>query len=346
LTKSGHDIEPVAIAGRAIATTFWGKAWCTHLESLSDFANRLPRGRTYARRGAVLHLGIASGRILAKVQGRELYDIEIDISKLKAPRWAKVVAKCTGSIDSLVELLRGKLSDSVMQAVTNIETGLFPAASEIRMSCSCPDWAGLCKHLAAVLYGVGARLDNRPELLFTLRGVDPSELVAERAAAQVPIANGSRKRVHPTLSSDTLSDVFGIELERTSAPKIRAPAKGAQALPKSSSAAASRKKKTLTSKASRSSKVTRTPEPIPKRANADAAPESTALVLEFIQSHPGLRVELIGRALSVSTRQLVLPIRNLLATGAIITLGTRRATQYFPARGEPSRSGRRTRGGP
>ncbi|MEO6599561.1 MAG: SWIM zinc finger family protein, partial [Polyangiaceae bacterium] len=169
LKKKGHAIEPVEITGRAISSTFWGKAWCSHLESLSDFESRLPRGRTYVRQGAVVHLALDSGRILSKVQGSSLYDIEISVAKLKPQRWAKVVEECTGSIDSLVELLRGKLSDRVMSAVTNVKTGLFPAASEIRMSCSCPDWAGLCKHLAAVLYGVGARLDTRPELLFTLR---------------------------------------------------------------------------------------------------------------------------------------------------------------------------------
>jgi uncharacterized Zn finger protein len=213
LKKKGHAVEPVAIDGRAIATTFWGKAWCRHLESLSDFQSRLPRGRTYVRRGAVVHLALDSGRILAKVQGSSLYNIEIGIVKLQSKRWNRVVAECTGNIDSLVELLRGKLSESVMRAVTNVETGLFPAASEIRMSCSCPDFAGLCKHLAAVLYGVGARLDARPELLFTLRGVDPSDLVAEGAAASIREAKTESKRSRLVLPNSGLSDVFGIELE-------------------------------------------------------------------------------------------------------------------------------------
>jgi len=177
LKKKGQAVDPVAIAGRVIAATFWGKAWCDHLESLSDYRSRLPRGRSYVRGGAVVHLALESGRILAKVQGSSLYDIEIGVAKLEPKRWSSVVAECTGNIDSLVELLRGKISESVMRAVTNVKTGLFPRAPEIEMSCSCPDQAGLCKHLAAVLYGVGARLDLRPELLFTLRGVDPNELV-------------------------------------------------------------------------------------------------------------------------------------------------------------------------
>src|SRR6187431_1095605 len=140
LKKKGQAVDPVAIAGRVIAATFWGKAWCDHLESLCDYQSRLPRGRSYVRGGAVVHLALESGRILAKVQGSSLYDIEIGVAKLEPKRWSSVVAECTGNIDSLVELLRGKLSESVMRAVTNVETGLFPLASELEMSCSCADW--------------------------------------------------------------------------------------------------------------------------------------------------------------------------------------------------------------
>lgn len=222
LKKKGHAVEPIAIEGRAIASTFWGKAWCNHLESLSDYHTRLPRGRSYVRSGAVIHLALTAGRISAKVQGSSLYDVEINVTQLQAQRWNGVVAQCTGSIDSLVELLRGKLSDSVMRAVTNAESGLFPRAKELRMSCSCPDHAGLCKHLAAVLYGVGARFDVRPELLFTLRGVDPSELVAERAASAIPEAKSGGKSARHVLSSSGLADLFGIELEAP-APDTRVP---------------------------------------------------------------------------------------------------------------------------
>jgi len=219
LKKKGVVVEPVTIEGKLIANTFWGKAWCTHLESLSDFANRLGRGRSYVRSGAVVHLTLAAGRIAAKVQGSQLYEVEIKIAKLAPSRWAEIVAQCTGSIDSLVELLRGKLSESVMRAVTNAKTGLFPEPSAIELTCSCPDAAGLCKHLAAVLYGVGARLDARPELLFTLRGVDASELVHSGATASLSQAHGERAGARHTLALDALSDVFGIELE--SAPPAR-----------------------------------------------------------------------------------------------------------------------------
>jgi uncharacterized Zn finger protein len=344
LKKKGHAVEPVSIDGRAIATTFWGKAWCGHLESLSDFQSRLPRGRTYVRRGAVVHLTLESGRIRAKVQGSSLYDIEIGVVKLQPKRWSKVVAECTGNIDSLVELLRGKLSESVMRAVTNVETGLFPAASEIQTSCSCPDWAGLCKHLAAVLYGVGARLDARPELLFTLRGVDPSELVAERAASVIAEAKTEGKGSRRVLPSSGLSDVFGIELERAAAlPAARAAALPPQARP--AAATPNLEPKAPSHDAApglRARAVARERARDPQRRGASDFVETSALVLAFIESHPGVNVELIGQSLGLSTRQLSLPIRKLIAMGSIVSTGLKRATKYFvspqPARRPRSRS--------
>jgi uncharacterized Zn finger protein len=207
--KRGLAVEPVSIEGRAIARTFWGKAWCEHLEGYSDFANRLPRGRTYVRNGSVIHLGIAAGRIQALVQGSELYDVTVSVTPLSRPRWKSVVSACAGQIDSLVELLRGKLSRSVMQVVTDRDKGLFPAPAHIQMECSCPDSARMCKHVAAVLYGIGARLDGRPELLFTLRRVDHLELLS--AGANAPAA-ARRSDVRVIAQSD-LANLFGIEIE-------------------------------------------------------------------------------------------------------------------------------------
>jgi uncharacterized Zn finger protein len=330
LKKNGHALEPVAIDGRAISTTFWGKAWCGHLESLSDLQNRLPRGRTYVRWGAVVHLALDPGRIVAKVQGSSLYDVEIGILKLQPKRWKKVVADCTGNIDSLVELLRGKLSESVMRAVTNVETGLFPAASEIRMSCSCPDWAGLCKHLAAVLYGVGARLDARPELLFTLRGVDPSELVAERAASAIPEVKNEGKRSRRVLPSSALSDVFGIEIRQLpvrSAAQVTAP----QAKP--NAARPSREPKKSPHAATRARKRGLAA----KRRSASDVAEATALVLAFLRSHPGMGVEVIGESLGLSTKQLRLPLKKLIALGSVGSAGVKRATKYFATPHPPRR---------
>jgi len=340
LKKKGDAVEPVAIDGRAIATTFWGKAWCSHLESLSDFENRLPRGRTYVRRGAVVHLTLESGRIVAKVQGSSLYDIEIGVVKLQPRRWSKVVAECTGSIDSLVELLRGRISDNVMRAVTNVETGLFPAAAELRMSCSCPDWAGLCKHLAAVLYGVGARLDARPELLFTLRGVDPSELVEARAAAAISAAKTEGKRSRRVLPSSGLADVFGIELERAPAQRAaRALAEPPPAKPAASKRSAGPKNPSHSqAPGSLARAAAQKRALVPKRNSGSDVARTAALILEFVKSHPGVGVELIGQRMGLSTGQLSLPLKELLAIGSIVRSGLRRATKYSAAPQPPRRS--------
>lgn len=232
LQKKGKAIEPVTVTGRNIAHTFWGQAWCDHLERFSDFANRLPRGRTYVRNGSVCHLGIGAGRIEAIVSGSELYDIAIAIKPLPEDKWQKLRERCTGKIGSLLELLQGRFSGQVMEIVTDREQGLFPLPGEIEMSCSCPDWADLCKHLAAVLYGVGARLDQRPELLFELRGVDHQELISADIDLGPDLTRdltrpGKEGGKHRRLETDDLADVFGIELDaapaaltpRPSAPK-------------------------------------------------------------------------------------------------------------------------------
>ena len=207
LRKKGRNIQPVEIEGRTIARSFWGKRWCDHLESFSDYANRLPRGRTYVRNGSVCHLEVHPGRIGAIVMGSELYDVTIRIGKLKAAVWKSIKHRCSGRIGSVLELLQGKLSRQVMGVVTDREHGLFPKPGEIRFDCSCPDWATMCKHVAAVLYGVGSRLDDRPESLFLLRGVDSAELVATGMA--LPGA----ATTDDALADDALAGIFGIDLD-------------------------------------------------------------------------------------------------------------------------------------
>ena len=214
--KSGRALAPVTITGRGIASSFWGKAWCENIESYRDYEYRLPRGRSYVRNGAVLDLVIDPGRITAVVSGTQLYDVEIHIKRLEKAQWARVKAQCAGQIGSLVELLAGKLSEPVMRLVTDRQQGLFPKPAQIEMTCSCPDWATMCKHVAAVMYGVGARLDQAPELLFALRQVDHGELIEQ--AAQVEVTRGSKRK---TIAREDLADVFGIELARPSKPASR-----------------------------------------------------------------------------------------------------------------------------
>jgi uncharacterized Zn finger protein len=210
LRKKGEPLEPIRIEGRRIATTFWGKAWCDNMESYHDYENRLPRGRLYARNGSVLDLRIAPGKVAALVSGSSLYKVAVDIAELPKKKWAAIRADCAGGIDSLVELLQGRLSKSVMERLCRQEAGLFPKPSEIRFSCTCPDHASMCKHVAAVLYGVGARLDHKPELLFRLRAVNETELVADIDVA-LPISRrgtGSDK----ILEGGDLSALFGLEM--------------------------------------------------------------------------------------------------------------------------------------
>lgn len=210
LQRNGRTLAPVTAGRGAIAKSFWGKAWCDNLERYSDYSNRLPRGRTYLRSGSVIDLQIGTGVVKALVSGSSLYRISVRITEVAAGRWQSIARDCARSIDSLVELLQGRLSTAVMQRITRPGTGLFPSPEEISFSCSCPDSAAMCKHVAATLYGIGARLDAQPELLFDLRRVDAKDLIARAGDGAAP----TRKppRAARILDSSKLADVFGIDL--------------------------------------------------------------------------------------------------------------------------------------
>ena len=213
LRGKGMVIEPIEIQqGRKIAHTFWGEAWCKHLERFSDFANRLPRGRTYVRNGSVCHLAIKKGKVEAIVSGSELYKVDIHIAPLSSAKWKTMRKQCAGHIGSILELLRGQLSSQVMAIVTNPANGLFPQPGDIKLHCDCPDWADMCKHVAAVLYGIGARLDNKPELLFMLRKVDHRQLISTDLDIQMATTGEGKQR---RLTNQNLSKLFDIEFEDT-----------------------------------------------------------------------------------------------------------------------------------
>ncbi len=213
LKKKGKIMQPVNLTGRTIAKTFWGKAWCDNLESYSDYDNRLPRGRTYVRNGSVIDLNVTAGEINAMVSGSSIYKVKIIISSIVSNKWRKLVNECAGRIDSLIELLQGKFSKGIMKVITHSEKGLFPHPEEIKLNCSCPDYAEMCKHVAAVLYGVGARLDERPEELFLLRKADHAELIAQ--AGKSTLTQTIATKGPQTLENDDLSALFGIEIENT-----------------------------------------------------------------------------------------------------------------------------------
>src|ERR1700691_3179318 len=213
LTHSGKILSPVRAACGAIAKSFWGKAWCQNLERYSDYSNRLPRGRTYLRNGSVIDLTIGPGEVTAQVMGSSLYRITVSISEVAGTHWHSSALDCSRSIDTLVELLQGQLSNSVMERITRPATGLFPSPTYISFSCSCPDSAAMCKHVAATLYGIGARLDSAPELLFGLRKVDAKELIARAGEGGTSVQKlpGAGR----ILDSSILADVFGIDFGGT-----------------------------------------------------------------------------------------------------------------------------------
>lgn len=222
LKKKGQPIDPVKIEGRTIAKSFWGGAWCTNLECYSDYESRLPRGRTYVRNGSVVDLQIAMGEVAAMVAGSELYKIKVRIKPVAAAHWKAICQDCAGSVDSLVELLQGRLASGVMDRVCRKEDGLFPSPREITLSCSCPDWADMCKHVAAVLYGVGARLDEKPQLLFLLRGVDEKELIAD-AGSDLRLAKTAPAAAR-VLDDGDVAALFGLDMADSPSADPTAPA--------------------------------------------------------------------------------------------------------------------------
>ncbi len=256
LAKKGKDIQPVELDGSKIAKSFWGKGWCDHLESFSDYDNRLPRGRTYVRNGSVCHLEIQTGRVEALVSGSELYKVVIEIKPLVRKTWETIKTKCRGQIGSVLELLQGKLSDHVMGVVSDRKDGLFPQKGEIKLKCSCPDGAVMCKHVAAVLYGVGSRLDHQPDLLFVLRDVDATQLISADMALPTGVAPGA-----DALAESGLSDIFGIDIDPGDAPSLPTTRK-----PRKAAAAKQRGENATLSK---------TPTPKAKKTKKAAAPKKT-----------------------------------------------------------------------
>ncbi len=279
--KAGARWSPVAPFRGAIAKTFWGKAWCDNLEAYSDYASRMPRGRTYVRNGSVVDLNITAGEVHAQVMGSSLYQVEVKVLPVPSKPWQAIGKDCAGSIDSLVELLQGKLSTAVMQRICTPRTGLFPAPQEISFSCSCPDWAGMCKHVAATLYGVGARLDQQPELLFELRGVDAKDLVKQAGAGLPQSKKGPA--VAKVLDDSLLADVFGIEMDDAVLP-VKAPSARKKAAPAKKAAP----RKTPAKQAA--SKKAVSPKPVPKKpVQAPKVPKAAAGKASGAKTKPALK---------------------------------------------------------
>lgn len=217
MSRKNPNLKPVILQGTAIARTWWGKAWNLNLERYADYHNRIGRGRSYVRHGAVLDLQIDPGEARAFVQGSQSrpYSVVINIRTLKKDIWQTILDQCQGMLESLQELLNGSFPKAIGEIFTHKDSGMFPSPKEIKFSCSCPDWAGMCKHVAATLYGVGARLDESPELFFRMRNVEMGDLIRQAVSdhKQKLLARASRKSSRIIGEAD-LSATFGIELEQ------------------------------------------------------------------------------------------------------------------------------------
>ena len=273
--RLGRDPIPVAAPPRKrkTAESFWGQAWCDHLETYRSMANRLPRGRTYLRQGAVRDLFIERGRVTALVQGTQLYEIVIAIEPLAEDRVAELAKRLGGQLSSAVELLSGRMDASVTRIVTEPAAGLFPKRSEIGFSCSCPDGAYICKHIAAVFYGIGRRLDARPELFFELRGTSAERMVA--GVAHLGTEVDSERRLDGDLAA-----IFGIALLDEPAPV---------AVPEAAKAAAP-KRRTKKKASSR-------------KAAKRGAPKAKAKKASWSRRKVATRAELLAAGLASSTVQ-------------------------------------------
>ena len=309
LRKRGHSIAPVTIEGRAIATTFWGKAWCTNLESYGDYESRLPRGRTYVRNCSVVDLQIGPLSIKARVSGSSIYTVTISIVAVSKLQWQSICSDCAGGIDSLVELLQGRFSKGVMERLCRQANGLFPKPSEIRFSCSCPDYASMCKHVAAVLYGVGARLDERPELLFRLRAVNENDLVANIDKALPMSKKGPA--AEKVLETDDVSAIFGLDMAGTvTAVEAGGDAQTAAEPPITRAGpAAANRKASRQGGFSVDSKMTRRSEPlskpiVPKKAAA-RKPAATAAQKAATARDPTPRAKTSGHPADVPAKKTV-----------------------------------------
>lgn len=216
LKKKNPDIKPILLEGSTIARTWWGKSWNSNLEQYADYSNRIGRGRSYVRHGAVLDLQINSGKVESLVQGTRSkpYSVTIKIKAVNKNIWKHIKAACEGELDSLQELLAGKFPKALGKIFTIHGKGLFPAPKEIDFSCSCPDWAYMCKHVAATLYGIGARLDEEPGLFFKLRKVKMEDLVTQAVEDKTrKLLKKAKKKTVRVIADSDLADVFGIDME-------------------------------------------------------------------------------------------------------------------------------------
>ena len=213
LMKKDKNLEPVLLEGRTIAATWWGKSWIENLESYADYANRIDRGRSYVRNHAVIDLKITEGLVQALVMGSgsKPYKVTVTIKPLPAKRWDEIIRLCDHQIGSVEQLADGKFPKELSKIFTERKYGLFPSPGEIDFTCSCPDYAYMCKHVAAVLYGIGARFDKSPLLFFKLRSLNYEELLRRSVESRLEsMLKNAGKKTDRILAEADVHNLFGI----------------------------------------------------------------------------------------------------------------------------------------
>lgn len=287
LRKKNPDLRPVILQGRALARTWWGKAWNKNLESYADYSNRIGRGRSYVRHLAVVDLQIAPGRVTALVQGSrgKPYKVQISIAGMKEQNWQIIKGECQSRLSSLPDMMAGKLPKDLQEIFMTQGKGLFHTPAEISFDCSCPDWASMCKHVAATLYGVGARLDEEPALFFALRQADMADLISQAVQEKTSriltddITNDSK-----IIADDQLSKLFGIEMDDFA---VAIPVKGK-----------SKKNKSETKKTKKSAKKE-------AQDSFQGNTTATALVVHYIgASQDGVSIKELQQATDFPARKL------------------------------------------
>ncbi len=290
LRKKNPDIRPVILEGQALARTWWGKSWNKNLESYADYSNRIGRGRSYVRHLAVVDLQIAPGKITALVQGSQgkPYKVVITIKKMQQKNWQAVRKACQSQLSSLPDLLAGKFPKALQETFLRQGKGLFPTPEEISFDCSCPDWASMCKHVAASLYGVGARLDEDPALFFTLRQVDMDDLITQAVQDKTAsILKGGAESKGKVIADDQLEDLFGISMDAFEADPVdkKTTKKTAKKVGPTKKKSAAGKKRVSAEKKPRKKATTKGKQTGQKDKELQGHPTVTALVAHYLEEN-------------------------------------------------------------
>ena len=211
LKEKDPNISPVIIEG-TLGKTWWSKSWNKNLESYADYSNRISRGKSYVRQHCVVDLKISKGEIFSKVQGSRIkpYDIEIKIETLTKEAMNHVLMSCQKSIESIEQLVEGKFPKGLETLICDKNEGLFPSPKAIQFSCTCPDYAVMCKHVAATLYGIGVRLEEDPLLFFELRDIDINGLIKKSIEEKLEnMLKHAGDKSDRTIEDDNIEDLFG-----------------------------------------------------------------------------------------------------------------------------------------